>query len=209
MAEMMKKLKIWGCTVYFLPVIHGLVEEGERVRKAIEDVMPSCIAIGISPEDIDALKNYDKEMQIPPHYEYYLAYLSNYGKVSLPPPDIKVAYEFSKENNIDLKAIDIDDDEYSDLLVKNVSIISLIRHSRKIKKLRKKSFKAENAHDFVFEWDKYMLSVKAFRKIERAREKKMAENLCNLSKNYDKILAIIPLERFDGVINSLSCVDNP
>ena len=199
----MKKIEIEGCKIYMLPVIHGLVEEGEKVERAVKEVMPSCIAIGIANEDMEALKNYEEGRDIPPQYEYYLAFLSNYGKVALPPPDIKTAYEISKLHDIEIHAIDVDDEEYADLLVKNVSLLSLIKHSRKIKKLRKKAFRAENARDFVFEWDEYMTSVKAFRKIEKAREKRMAENIKKLAEKHEKILAIIPLERFYGVVDIL------
>ena len=200
---MAEEIEIEGSKIIFLPVIHGLKEEGVRVEEAIKKFKPECIAIGISKEDIEAIKNYTNSMEMPPQYEYYLFFLSNYGKVAVPPPDIKKAYELAMENKIEIAPIDVDDDEYADLLIKNVSIISLIRQGRKIKKLSKKSFKARNAREFVFEWDGYMTSIKSFKKIEEARERKMAENLNNLTKKCKKILAIIPLERYEGVIKKL------
>ncbi|KAA0002597.1 MAG: hypothetical protein FE044_02730 [Thermoplasmata archaeon] len=199
----MKEMKIEGSIIHILPVIHGLSEEGKNVEKAINKINPDCVAIGISKEDVEAIKNYDGKMEMPPQYEYYLFYLSNYGKVAVPPPDIKKAYEICLKKDIEIAAIDVDDDEYADLLVKHVSIISLIRQSRKMKKLKNKNFRARNAREFVFEWDNYMTSVKAFKKIEEARERKMALNLRNLAKRFKKILAIIPLERYDGVIENL------
>ncbi len=199
----MKEMKIEGSTIHILPVIHGLSEEGENVEKAINKINPDCVAIGISKEDVEAIKNYNGRMEMPPQYEYYLLYLSNYGKVAVPPPDIKKAHEICTKKNIEIAAIDVDDDEYADLLVKHVSIISLIRQSRKMKKLKNKKFRARNAKEFVFEWDNYMTSIKAFRKIEEAREKKMALNLQKLAKRFKKILAIIPLERYEGVASEL------
>jgi len=198
-----REIKIGGSRIAFLPVIHGLMEEEKKVEEAIKNFNPDCIAIGISKEDVEAIKNYDASMEMPPQHEYYLLFLSNYGKVSVPPPDIKKAYEMALKNGVELSAIDVDDDEYADLLIRNVSIISLIRQGRKIKKLAKKRFKAKNAKEFVFEWDNYMTSIKAFKRIEEAREKKMAENLVKLAKKFKKILAIVPLERYDGIIKKI------
>lgn len=197
----MKKLKIDESYVYVVPVIHGLVEEGKKVEKAFDEVIPECIAIGISPEDIEAIKNKDDE--IPSQYEHYLANLSHYGKISIPPSDIKMAYEISVTKGIPLHAIDVDDDEYADLLIKNVSTISLIKYSRKIKKLGKKNFKARDAEEFIREWDEYMTSIKSFKKIEEAREEKMAENVKELCKKCKKMLVIVPMERYDGFIERL------
>ncbi|MCD6512796.1 MAG: hypothetical protein J7K61_04265 [Thermoplasmata archaeon] len=203
---MMRKIKVKKCTIYILPVIHGLREEERKVEKAFEDVKPDCIAIGISPEDIEGLKEDSDGMA--QQYEYYLAHLSRYGKIAVPPPDIKRAYELAIENKIELHTIDVDDDEYATLLVKNVSIIALIRHSRKMKKLNKIEIKADNAEEFVMKWDKYMNSIKGFRKIEEAREKAMAENLVKIADKCKKILAIIPLERSNGVITHLERYKN-
>lgn len=201
--DKMKKIEIEDSSIYILPVIHGLVEEGEKVKKAFDEIYPECIAIGISKEDIEAIKNYDNKYEMPIQYEYYLMNLSHYGKVSLPPSDVKMAYDIADSKKIPLHPIDVDDDEYADLLIKNVSMISLIRHSRKIKKLRKKKFKAKNAEQFIHEWDEYMTSIKSFRKIEKAREKKMAESVKNLCKNFKKILVIVPMERYDGIVSIL------
>ncbi len=203
---MIKKIKLKGSSIYILPVIHGLREEEKKVEKAFDEIKPDCIAIGISPEDIEGLKEDSEGMA--QQYEYYLAHLSRYGKIAVPPPDIKRAYELSMENEIEFHTIDVDDDEYANLLVKNVSIIALIRHSRKMKKLNKIDIKAESAEEFVRKWDEYMNSIKGFRKIEEAREKAMAENIVKICDKCKKILAIIPLERSNGVITHLERYKN-
>ncbi|MCD6331277.1 MAG: hypothetical protein J7L80_03650, partial [Thermoplasmata archaeon] len=60
-----------------------------------------------------------------------------------------------------------------------------------------------DAKEFVFEWDKEINSIKSFRKIEDIRERRMAENLAKLCKSYKKILAILPLEKLNGIENRL------
>jgi len=199
----MKWKRIGGGKVYLLPVIHGLKGEEEKVRKAFEEVKPDCVAIGIPPEDIEIMENMDEkneeEFEMSLQYQYYLFHLSKYGEISLPPLDIKVAYEMAKASGVPFKAIDIDDEEYAELLVDNVSIFSLIRHSAKIRRMGKKKFKAKSAEEFVKEWNREILSIKAFRRLEEIRDDRMVKKIIELCNRYRKVLAIIPLEKYDSI----------
>ncbi len=196
--------KIGKGKVHLLPVIHGLKGEEEKVRKAFEEIKPDCVAIGIPPEDIVIMEKIkegeeEEEFEMSLQYQYYLFHLSKYGEVSLPPPDIKLAYEMAKSSGVPLKAVDIDDNEYAELLVDNVSIFSLIRHSAKIRKMGKKKFKARNAEEFVKEWNDELLSIKAFRRLEEIRDERIAQRIAELCNEYRNVLAIIPLEKYDSI----------
>jgi len=199
----MKWKRIGEGKVYLLPVIHGLKGEEEKVKKAFEKVKPDCVAIGIPPEDIEIMEKMDEkneeEFEMSLQYQYYLFHLSKYGEISLPPLDIKVAYEMAKASGVPFKAIDIDDEEYAELLVDNVSIFSLIRHSAKIRRMGKKKFKAKSAEEFVKEWNREILSIKAFRRLEEIRNGRMAQRIAELCNKYRKVLAIIPLEKYDSI----------
>ena len=59
----MRSVEINGSTIHFLPVVKGLVSEGDAVEKAINEENPDAIAISISKEELAALGNkedYDK-----------------------------------------------------------------------------------------------------------------------------------------------------
>lgn len=200
----MKEISIEGKRLLIVPIIYGLIGEEKKIKEAFNKFTPDCIAIGIPPEDIEIVGNIkDGEFDLSLQHQYYLFHLSKYGKISLPPLDIKIAYEISCKNNIPLHAIDIDDNEYADILTKNVSIFSLIRHSRKVRKLLNKEFEAKNAEEFVREWNKEINSIGAFRRLEEMREQRMVENILSLSRRYKKILAIVPLEKYDGIMSKL------
>ena len=201
----MKEFSIHGSTIYLLPVIHGLAKEGEKVKNIFYKFHPECIAIGIAPEDIELIdKIKDTEnVEMPLQHQYYLIHLSKYGEVSLPPSDILVANEISRKENIPLHAIDIDDETYADMLTENVSIFSLIRHSRKIKKLAQKEFSAKTAEEFVYELYNEINSIKSFKKIEEEREGRMAKAIIKLCGRYKKVLAVVPLEKYEGILKKL------
>ena len=59
----MRSVEINGSTVRILPVVKGLVSEGDEVEKAINEEDPDAIAISISKEELTALgtkADYDK-----------------------------------------------------------------------------------------------------------------------------------------------------
>ena len=189
-----------------LGVIHGLEKEGERVKYAFKRIRPDCIAVGIPKEDVAILEKCmdgEAEFETTPEQDYFLEYLSLYGKVSIPPKDLLTAYEISAKEGISLEAIDLDDEEYATVYTKNISIFGVLKSSRRIKKLRKKEFAARTPEEFVEEWEKWMCT-KSFYAVENAREEKMASCLFSLASKHKRILAIIPYQRFDGVLQKIT-----
>jgi len=201
----MEKFHIDGSIVYLLPVIHALEGEEKKVADAFERVEPDCVAMGISPEDIRLIEREegDEEFEMSLQHQSYLMHLSAYGNISIPPLDIRTAYEMAKKRGVPVEAVDIDDERYAELLTANVSIFVLIRHSRKVKKLSRRKFRAKSAEEFVHEWDRELNAIPSFRRIEDERERHMAERVRRLCSHHKRILAIIQLERCKGVIREL------
>lgn len=201
----METFRIDGSTVYLLPVIHALEGEERRVASAFEKVKPDCVAVGIPPEDIPLIEqeSEEEEIEMSLQHQSYLMHLSAYGNISIPPLDIRTAHDMAKRHHVPMEALDIDDEQYAELLTSNVSIFALIRHSRKVKKLARKKFRAKTAEEFVYEWDRELTAIPAFRRIEGEREKHMAERVRELCRRHKTILAIISLERCRGVAHEL------
>jgi len=201
-----RTLVVDSCTIYIVGVIHGLEREGERVRAAFRDFRPDCIALGIPAEDIDTIKKFadeGMEFDMLPEQERFFEHLSRYGRTSVPPPDLLASYNISVEEGIPIETLDMNDEEYAEVFTKKVSLISFIRNSRRNKKLVKMEFDAPTAEDFVDEWERRYNSMRQFKAIERAREKNMASSLVSLAGKYGRVLAVIPYQRFDGVVNSI------
>jgi pheromone shutdown protein TraB len=190
-----------------LGTVHGLKSEGERVRAAFDDVHPNCLAVGIPKEDIETLKACTSgEIDFEPS-EYQIRYfncLTTFGEVRIPPADLVAAYLLAEEYNVPLETLDLGDEQYAQLFTKNISILGLLRSSRKNKKAWKQEFLAENPEAFAIEWDKFINASKQFKTIEKERERHMAERLFEVAKQYDRILAVLPYPRFDGILEYLS-----
>ncbi|KAA0001864.1 MAG: hypothetical protein FE048_04795 [Thermoplasmata archaeon] len=201
-----KTIVVKTCTICLIGVIHGLEREGEKVKYAFKRMKPDCIAVGIPKEDIAILKKYNEgeiEFETTPYQDYFFECLSSYGKVSIPPKDLLTAYTLSVKEGIPFEPIDLDDEEYATVFTENVSLLSILKSSRRMKKLAKKKFFAQGAEEFVEEWEKWV-SPKSFYSVENAREEKMASRLFFLANKHKRILAIIPYQRFDGVLQKIT-----
>ena len=215
----LKLVKINKKKIYLLGVIKGLTSERALVRKAFKKFKPDAIAVYPSEAQILGLQSVvdGKTKQVPlSRYEVIyarkLAYIAQqnpdkYGEVQVPPPALVEAMELGNENKVPVVALDMGDEAYAHAFVKNVSTIHLIRHSMRIKKLSKKKFTAKTPKEFTYAWDKELTKLKGFRNLETAREQYMAKRLLELKEKFSCILAILELERIEGVLRVLKDED--
>lgn len=196
-------IEINGKKVYLLPIIRGLAGEGEKVKKLFYEINPDCIALTVADEDLKLIGKKIDGASMPAEYQYYLIHLSEYGELSIPSQDIIFADEISKKEKVPLFAIDMNDDEYMEKFVEYISLFSLIRYSRKVKKLAKKKFNAKSAEEFVVMWDKEINSIKSFKKLEEERENTIVKKILNLCNKYEKLLVIVPLEKYESISKKL------
>jgi hypothetical protein len=203
----MKKTEVNGCKIFIEGVISGLTEEKTTVKKAYHKVKPDVVALSISEAELEGLKRIvlgeEHEYFLSNYEEIYARKLASFGEVKVPPACYETALRLCQKNDLELHPIDMADDTYTDTFCESISTSQLMRHSLRVKKLRRKRFKADNAEDFVFEWDKEVNKLKGFRNVEGKREAYMAGELAELAGNYKRILGLIELQRADGVFREL------
>jgi pheromone shutdown protein TraB len=151
-------------------------------------------------------KDVDKKECVLSNYEeVYQKKLSTYGDVKAPPRAITAAFKMCRETGIPLEAIDMNNEDYADVYAEAVTTSQLIAHSFKWRQLKRKRFKAETPEEFVLQWDREVTKLGGFRILEEGRERYMARMLERLvrRKGYRHVVAIIELERVDGVFSHL------
>lgn len=197
----MRRIEKDGSVLHLLPAIKGLVSEAEKVRQAIEEVGPDVIALSVSKEELSALRvksDYEK-YELSDIELVYKTYLEHFGEVRLPPPCYVKALDLSEERGLPIVPIDMNEDLFTDSYCLNVGGWDLIQESIFSRRMYRKRFDLSNPEAFVNDWDAKVNSPKGFRKLNREKERHMADALLNLSKRYRKVLAIIELERMEGV----------
>lgn len=198
---MMIEKRINGHRVFLLPVIKGLVSEAETVENAFQSVRPEKVFIPVSPEQLQMLGNKENYAEYDPSMieAAYAYFLGNFGPVEIPPPCYVQAYDLCMQRGIEIAALDMDEESFTELYCDSIGTMEMFRESRFAKKAPKKRFDLRSAPAFVKDWDSKVNSTRGFRSLEKAREKFMADLLQQECRS-DGILALIELERMDGVL---------
>ncbi len=197
----MRKVRVDGCDIHILPVVKGLVSEEEKISRAVDDLKPEAVAISISAEELDGLRNkedYDKyemsDLEIA-----YAAHLETFGEVKLPPPCYVKSLDICLERSITLIPIDMNEEAYSEAYCSQVGALDLLKESIFTSRVVKKRFDLSSPEDFVQDWDEKVNKAKGFRELEQIREKCMAEALLRLAGKFRSVLAVVECERASGV----------
>lgn len=132
----------------------------------------------------------------------YSRKLASFGDVELPPPSFVEAVRWADGGQVPLLAIDLTDDEYTQVFVDHVTYWQLVRHSGRVKSMRR--YRARGPADLASEWDRRVRSVKGFGVIERERERKMGMELAGLLGRHRRVLAVIDVARVDGTLEVLA-----
>ena len=197
----MRNVEINGSTIQFLPVVKGLVSEGDVVENAIDLENPDAIAISISKEELSALGNKEDYDKYEPSdiEEIYSVLLKTFGEVKIPPPCYVRARDVGIAKNITLVPIDMNEELYTETYCYEVGGVDLIRESMFVKRASRKLFDFTSTGMFALDWDKKVNRPGGFRKLNLKREEHMADALGKLTGRYHKILAVIEFERSENV----------
>ena len=197
----MRSVEINGSTILFLPVVKGLVSEGDAVERTINEEDPDVIAVSISKEELVALgtkEDYDK-YEPSDIEEIYAILLEKFGDVKIPPPCYVKALDFGTAKNIALVPIDMNEELYTETYCNEVGGLDLIRESMFVKRAHRKRFDFSSAGDFAVDWDRKINKPGGFRNLNVKREEHMADALRKLTGKYHRILAVIEYERSGSV----------
>ena len=186
-----------GCAVSVLGVIKGLKDEVHRVQSAFDETKPDVVAISISKEELEGLRNLpdDYVPELSRYEEIYADGLSRFGAVAAPPPCYVATLELADHRGIRLVPVDLDEQSYSDLYCAAVPGTTLFRHSTRTWILKRRRFSDEGPEEFVLRWDRAVNNLEGFREIEKKRALAMAKGVLELCDGSKKVLAIIELER--------------
>jgi hypothetical protein len=183
------EIRFKGGRALLVGSVYGLDSDGESVEKELASFKPAAIALGISREDLESLLN-GSALDV---YDSYFEGLSRHGSVSIPSPDLLKSIDYARENRIELSAIDVGDNEFSEMLYDNVSSLRLVMHSRKFR------VRGRSADEFSRKWDRKK-NRGGFERINRICEQRMVDRIADLVKTHKRVFVLLDLPRFDNVL---------
>ena len=196
--------KVGDCSVHILPVVNGLVSEAEKVRELIGDYEAYAVSLGI--EGVQTIKNranIDEEFEVSELDLVYAEHISKFGQVEFPSPAMCALIDSVKEKGMNVIPLDMNDDDFTQMYCDTVGVTDFVKEHRLAKKGMKKHFRLDNPESFAKEWDEYVNTVKGYRETSRNREKYMAAQIRDIARFKGNLLAVIEMERVDGIVSEL------
>lgn len=194
-----------GSRIFVLPVIRGLVSEAEEVERAIEETKPDALGICISKEELRTLGTLGNQEAEPSsaHEEAYMKGLQKFGDVRKPPPCYSECIAVARRLRVPCMAVDMNEYLYTEAYCNFVSVVDVMKQTRDSRALPRRKFKAQSPRDFVLEFDAYVNRHSGFERLEQERERYIALRLSKMADKWNRILALIEIERFRGVLENL------
>ncbi|MFH0815439.1 MAG: hypothetical protein V1934_01285 [Methanobacteriota archaeon] len=196
-----------GCEILFLPVIRGLVSEGENVERHAREFVPDAVALSISPEELKALRAHDGKPLEPlcgtVEENVYESGLCQFGEVERPPRCFTAAVKISDELKARVVGVDLTEEEFTRSYVSLVSGWDFVRRTLWRNRISSARFDQSSAEAFVLDWDRRLRKVRGYDLLEQRREAQIAKAVSELSGRSKRLLAIVELERARGVLKRL------
>ena len=196
--------KVGDCSVDILPVVNGLVSEAEKVRELIGDYEAYAVSLGI--EGVQTIKNranIDEEFEVSELDLVYAEHISKFGQVEFPSPAMCALIDSVKEKGMNVIPLDMNDDDFTQMYCDTVGVTDFVKEHSLAKKGMKKHFRLDNPESFAKEWDEYVNTVKGYRETSRNRERYMTAQIRDIARFKGNLLAVIEMERVDGIVSEL------
>ena len=203
----MEEIELNGSRIYVLPVIKGLVSEGEKVRNAISEIKPQAVGISISKEELEGLRSYQgEEIELSDLEEAYRAGLQEFGEVQLPPPCYLEAVKATDELGIPLIPIDMNEELFSERYCELIGGLELMKESFFSHRIARKRFIMDSPEEFVLDYDKKVNGGRGISSLNEEREAHMTASTIDLASHYGRLLILVEMERSRGYLEKIKNV---
>ena len=200
----MISIRIGDCDIDIIPIIKGLVSEKEKVIEALSKKEYETAGVSWGIEEIEAVRKRDEitgDNETNDIDIIYLYKLKEFGDVDMPDPAFTyVVDEFSKKG-ISVIPLDMADQEFAEAYCNEVSTLDFLRENKIVKKMMKKEFTASSPEEFMTEWDSLINEVKGYRKMNKVKERFVAEQIMDIAKYRKNALVLVEYERCDGILS--------
>jgi len=203
----MREIELNGSKVFVLPVIKGLVSEGEKVRTTISEIRPQAVGISISKEELEGLRSYQgEEIELSDLEEAYKTGLQEFGEVQLPPPCYIEAVKVTDELGIPLIPIDMNEELFSERYCELIGGLELMKESFFSHRIARKRFIMDSPEEFVLDYDKKVNGGRGISSLNEEREAHMTASTIDLASHYGRLLILVEMERSRGYLEKIKNV---
>ena len=201
-------LQVRDCKVDILPIVNGLISEADRVREEFSD--HEAYGVALSIEGIQCLKNrrnIEEMFDVSELDMVYAKHLERFGEVEIPSPAMYTFIDLVTERGKLCIPLDMNDSDFTELYCDNVGAMEFIKEHNVAKKGMKRIFDGSTPEKMAKQWDDFVNSnLKSYGKLSKLREEHIANEIKDIAKYKRELLAIMEVERVDGVVSLLGGV---
>jgi hypothetical protein len=201
----MISLDVKGCKVDILPIVNGLVSEADRVRQ--EFSVHEAYAAALSIEGIQCLRNrrnIEDAFDVSELDMVYAKHMERFGEVEIPSPAMYTFIDLVTEQGQFCLPLDMNDADFTELYTEKVGVLEFVREHGIAKKGMKRVFDGSTPERLAKQWDGFVNSnLKSYGVLSKIREERMAEEIRDIARFKKDLLAVIEVERVDGVVSIL------
>lgn len=198
----MISVRVGDCDVDILPVVNGLPSEQTKVREAYGSYEAYGASLGI--EGIQAIRarlQLEGDMEVS---ELDIAYSKRMmeivgEQIEMPSPAMCILVDLVMADGGNVLALDMNDEEFTEMYCETVPAFDFVKEHKLAKKGLRRRFSSTTAEGFAREWDDYVNGVKSYHQVSLNRERHMADEIRDIAKYKRSLLAVIEVERADGV----------
>ncbi len=145
--------------ILLLGAVRGSLAEATKVVADLERFAPDRLALGLSPEEVQALQEHFADpYQEPwvPLASIELAYargIARFGPARVPSPSFLASLRWARARGLPVDGIEPGDEAYGSLFVDHVGFFDLVRRTRAERSLGKRPPEEENAEAFALAWE--------------------------------------------------------
>ncbi len=204
----MRSLDVDGCHVDIITVVNGLVSEADSVLERFSEHEAYAASLGI--EGVQTIKNranIDGDFEVSELDLVYARHMQRFGTVEFPSPAMCAFIDRVAGMGKNVIPLDMNDDDFTTLYCNTIGAFEFTNEHRIAKKGLKTDFRFESPEGFALEWDAFVNGKsKGQAKICAERERYMADQIRDIARFRKSLLAVIEVERADGVIRNLGGV---
>lgn len=194
--------------------VRGLESEGPRVEGELTAFRPETVALGLSPEEVNALQEHFADAEVEPWVPLsgsevaYARGLALFGPVRVPSPAFLTALRWARASGARLEGVEPGDDRYSELFLEHVGYFDLLKRTLAEKSLLRNPPAAEDPESFALDWEVRTQAGKGSKALGQARAHHVAERLRELHSPSGgslkrSVALLVDVERFEDVLQEL------
>lgn len=129
--------------------------------------------------------------------------MSVFGEIEVPSPAFCEIVDLCSKDGKQVIPLDMNESEFDDAFIDCVSAIEFTSVHRLAKKGYAAKMDDSSPEALAIEWDRFISKKKGFGRLDRKREEYIAKEILDVSKYRKSLLAIIEVERVNGIVSLL------